>query len=143
MSASDVFETNLLELLFNGTTISGIADNASSSPATSLYLALHTADPGESGDQDTSEADYTGYSRVAVVRTTSGWTVSGDQCVNLSDINFPVCTGGTNTLTHFSIGTASSGAGYMMFYGPLGVTLTVTNSISPTLPAGTLVVTVN
>jgi hypothetical protein len=72
MSFGDQFETGLLDLIFTGTGIAGIADNAASSPLTSLYLSLHTADPGEAGDQTTSEAAYTSYARVAVARSCSG-----------------------------------------------------------------------
>ena len=76
MSATNAFETDLLELIFNGTTIANIADNAASSPATNLYVSLHTADPGEGGDQSSSETSYGSYARVAVARTSGGWTVS-------------------------------------------------------------------
>jgi hypothetical protein len=51
MSKSNAFETDLLGLIFNGTAITTIADNAASTPLTNLYLALHTADPGEAGNQ--------------------------------------------------------------------------------------------
>ena len=74
MSKSNVFENDLLKLIFNATPIAGLADNAASSPVTNLYLALHTADPGEAGDQTTSEISYTGYTRLAVLRTSGGWT---------------------------------------------------------------------
>ena len=69
MSFSNQFEADILGLIFNATAISGLADNASASPLTNLYVALHTADPGEGGNQSTSEVNYTGYSRVAVQRT--------------------------------------------------------------------------
>jgi hypothetical protein len=76
MSKGDTFENDLLKLIFNATAIANIADNAASSPLTSLYVALHTADPGDAGNQGTSEISYTGYARVAVARTTGGWTAS-------------------------------------------------------------------
>ena len=62
MSKSNTFENELLALIFNGTGIANLADNAVSGPLTNLYLALHTADPGEGGDQSTNEISYTGYS---------------------------------------------------------------------------------
>jgi hypothetical protein len=70
------FSNDFLKLVLNGTAIANIADNAGSSPLTNLYLALHTADPGVGGSQTTSEASYTGYARVAVPRSTSGFTAA-------------------------------------------------------------------
>ena len=65
-----------LGLLYNQTapTITSLMANAAS-PLTSMYLALHTADPGELGNsQSTSEIAYTGYARVAIARSSSGFT---------------------------------------------------------------------
>ena len=50
MSFSNQFEADILGLIFNATAISGLADNASASPLTNLYVALHTADIGEGGN---------------------------------------------------------------------------------------------
>jgi hypothetical protein len=47
MSMGNTFENDIAKLIFNATAIANIADNAASSPLTSLYVALHTADPGE------------------------------------------------------------------------------------------------
>ena len=106
-----------------------------------LYLALHTADPGEGGGQNTSEADYTGYARVAVAKNAAGWTISGNQASNASLVQFPQCTGGSNTITHVSIGTAASGAGQILYSGALNASLNVSNLIQPQFAAGALVVT--
>src|SRR6266403_2144335 len=65
MSKSNTFENDCLKLVFNGTAIANIADNAASSPLTNLYLSLHTADPGEAGVQTTNECAYTAYPRQA------------------------------------------------------------------------------
>lgn len=131
MSKGNNLENDLLKLLFNATAIANIADNAASSPLTNLYAALHTADPGEAGDQTTSEATYTSYARVAVVRTSSGWTVSTNTVTNAAAIVFPEATGGSNTVTHFSIGTASSGAGKLLYSGALTASLAVSTGIQP------------
>lgn len=136
MSASNAFETDLLELIFNGTTIANIADNAASSPVTSLYVGLHTSDPGEGGNQTTNECAYTSYARVAVARNSGGWTVSGNNASNTADVTFPACTGGSETATHFSIGSAASGTGYLLFSGALGASLAISNGITPVAPAG-------
>jgi hypothetical protein len=57
VSKGNTFENDLLKLIFNATAIANIADNAAASPLTNLFVALHTADPGEAGDQTTSECD--------------------------------------------------------------------------------------
>jgi len=141
MSKSNAFEQSLLALVFNATAIADIAENDTSSPATQFWLALHTADPGEAGTQATSEANYTSYARVAVVRTTSGWTVSGGVAVNFALVQFPQCTGGSSVVTHVSVGMLASGAGLILYSGPLSASLSVTNGIQPQYPAGTLTIT--
>lgn len=114
-----------------------------STTAGSLYVALHTADPGEAGDQTTSEATYTSYARVAVARSGAGWTVSGTaptQAANAAAVNFPTCTGGSSTCTFFSVGVAASGASKILYSGAI-TSLAVTNGITPTAAIGALVCT--
>lgn len=128
MSESNPLENSWLALYFNGTAIANIADNAASSPATNLYLSLHTADPGEAGNQGTNEVSYTGSARVAVARTSGGWTVSGTaptQVTNAAQIQFPKCTGVADDTTalYWGIGRSSSGAGTLDYSGPLGASL--------------------
>jgi hypothetical protein len=132
MSKSNAFETDLLGLIFNGTAISTIADNAASSPLTNLFLALHTADPGEAGNQSTSEISYTGYSRVAVARTSSGWTITGNSVSPVAAIEFGEMTGGAGgTVTHASIGTASTGTGKILYKGALTPNIAVALGVLP------------
>jgi len=97
-----------------------------------LYLALHTADPGEAGNQGTSEISYTGYSRVAVARTTGGWTVSGNSVSPVAAIEFGEMTGGAGgTVTHASIGTVSTGTGKILYSGALTPTIAVALGVLP------------
>lgn len=138
MSKGNTFENDLLKLIFNATAIANIADNAASSPLTSLYVSLHTGDVGEAGDQTTSEATYTSYARVAVARTSGGWTVSTNTITNAAEIAFPACTGGSNTITHFAVGTAASGAGKVLYKGALSASLAVSSGITPKFAAGEL-----
>src|SRR5688500_17320815 len=101
MSASNSFETDILKLIYNNTNFALIGDATGlrgSSTAGVFYISLHTADPGEAGSQTTSEATYTSYARVSVVRTTSGFTVSGNNVSNAAIVSFPACTGSTNTI---------------------------------------------
>lgn len=82
-------------------------------------MALHTADPGAGGGQTTSEASYPGYSREAVARDGTAWTVS-DLIATLDvEVSFGEATGGTETVTHFSIGVSASGAGMVLYSGAL------------------------
>lgn len=133
MSKSNAFENSLLKLIFNATAIANLADNAASSPLTNLYVSLHTADPGEAGDQSTSEATYTGYARVAVLRTTGGWTVTNNSVSPVANIDFANCTGGTNTITYFGVGSASSGAGVLYYSGTVTPSISVSSGVTPRL----------
>lgn len=144
MSLSNAFETLLLQHLFNNAAIANIGDASglpASAAAGSLYLTLHTADPGEAGTQTTSEATYTGYARVAVARTAGGWTITGNQVANAATINFSACTAGSNTITHVGIGTLASGAGTLIYSGALTASLAVSTGITPSFTAGQLAIT--
>lgn len=137
MSKGNTFENDLLKLIFNATAIANIADNAASSPLTNLYASLHTADPGESGDQTTSEVAYTSYARVAVARTTGGWSVSGNTVTPVAEISFPAGTGGSGTVTYFAIGTASSSTGKLLYSGGVSPSIACGNGVTPKLSTST------
>jgi len=133
MGKSAIFDEELLGLIFNGTAISNLADNAASSPITNLYVALHTASPTTAGNQTSSEANYTGYARVAVARTSDGWVINGTSLSPLSTIVFPSCSGGSNAITHWSVGTASSGTGKILYFGTVSPNITITTGLLPQL----------
>jgi len=133
MSKGNTYEDDLLKLLLNATAIANVADNAASSPLTNLSVALHTADPGEGGTQSTNEATYTGYTRISVARTTGGWTVSGGSASPVAAISFPICTGGTNTITHASIGPTGGGATKIFYSGALSPNISVSTGVTPQL----------
>jgi len=131
MSKSDVFENQLLQLIFNGTAIPNLAQNGVS-PLTQLFVALHTADPGEAGTQSTSEVNYTGYARVGVARTAGGWVVTGNSVSPANNIEFGEMTAGTpGTATHASIGTAASGAGTILYRGALSPSVAFNVGVIP------------
>lgn len=131
MSKSNTLENQMVALLFNGTALPWSNSN--------LFVALHTADPGEAGDQTTNEATYTGYARVSVARDNGGWTVSGNQASNTAEITFGECTAGSNTITHVSVGLVVSGASQILYKGALTASIAISNLITPRFPAGTLV----
>jgi hypothetical protein len=149
MSASNTFENDILLLLFNNTNIANVGDATGvrgSTTAGSLFVALHTADPGETGNQSTSETTYTGYARVGVARSGAGWTVSGTaptQVANAATITFGTSTVGTPTITHFSVGYQSAGATPILVSGALTTSQVINIGGTNTFAAGALVATVD
>ena len=139
MSKGNTYENDLLKLLFNATAIANIADNAASSPLTNLEVSLHTADPGEAGDQTTSEITYTSYARVAVARTSGGWTVTGNSVSPAANIDFPAGTGGSGTATHFEIGTAHTSTGKLLYSGTVTPNIVTGNGVTPRLTTATAI----
>jgi hypothetical protein len=115
---------------------------------TSLYLALFTADPTEAGST-ANEAAYGDYARVAVARTTAGWTLTtsatgATTIENAADVVFNTCTAGTETITHAAIMTGSSVTTAtantdMLIYGDLNSSLAVSSGIQPQFSAGSIV----
>lgn len=129
----------ILALIFNATAWADIAENDSSSPLTSLYVSLHEGDPGVGNSQLTNETDYTNYARVAVTRNSGGWNVpASGATANAALIQFPQCGASGATITHVAIGTASSGAGTVLYAGALNDSLAVANLIQPQFAAGDL-----
>jgi hypothetical protein len=139
MSKSNAFETDILGLIFNATAIANIADDAGTAPLANLYLSLHTADPGEAGNQSTTECAYTSYARAAVTRDASGFTVSGNAVTLTSAVEFPEATGGSETATHFAIGVAATGASKILYSGALTPTIAISTGVMPRLGAGTTI----
>jgi hypothetical protein len=142
MSATNSLETGLLALIFNATTLEGLAQNDGSSPYTEFYISLHTANPGDAGSQNTSETAYTGYARIAVIRDGTGWSVSGDTATNVEDIEFGQCTASPgNDITYVGIGTEVSGAGSLLLYDALTNPVVMQLGAVPIFSAGELDIT--
>lgn len=104
---------------------------------TSLYVSFHTASPGEGGSQSTNEATFGGYGRVAVARSVAGWTIDEPATGDWRARNAVIIEGtdrtdvGSQALTHYGIGSAASGAGTLLYSGPLPSTLTITQGTRP------------
>lgn len=146
MSMSNTFETEILQHLFQNSAIANVGDAGGVQPSAapgSLYVRLHTADPGEAGTGDTSEADYTGYAPVAVARSAGGWTVSGNQVSNAATVQFGECSAGTNAITHFSVCKGNGAGAVILYRGPLSASRTVSAGITPLFNAGSLAGTVD
>lgn len=132
MSKGNTTENDIVKFLFNNIAMPAYGSN--------LYLSLHTADPGEGGDQTTNETSYTGgsgnYARVAVSRDAGGWSVSGNQSSNTSLIQFAKSNTGPVTITHLGIGTLASGAGQLLASGALAEPLVINNLTIPQFEIG-------
>lgn len=147
MSLGNTAESDLLLLIFNNTNWANVGDATGlrgSTTAGSFYVALHTASPGETGSQTTSEASWTNYARVGVARSGAGWTISGTaptQAANTSATTYATSGSGPQTMTDFSVGRDSAGAGELLWYGALTSSLVVNNNVTPSFAAGALVCT--
>lgn len=146
MSKSNAWETALLQHLFQNAAVANVGDAGGLQPSAapgSLYLSLHTADPGEAGTQATNETTYLGYARVAVVRSAVGFTVAGNQVTLAADAVFPVGSTGAAaaTITHFGLGTGAAGAGVLLYKGALTspASIPVGDSVTPRLTTGTVI----
>lgn len=131
-----------LEAIFQATfsEIANLLANAGS-PLTNLYVSLHTANPGATGNQTTSEAAYTSYARVAVARTSSGWAITGETISNVAAVTFPAATGGSESETYAGVGTLATGSGNLLWFGALTSPLAVSSGITPSFAIGALTIT--
>lgn len=141
MSATDVFENGMLSLIFENANYANVGDATGlrgSTTAGVFYISLHESDPGETGNQTSNEGNYTSYARQSVVRSTAGWSVASGTADNDAAINFPACSGGSDTETHAGIGSDVSGAGNLFMRATLTASLAVSNGITPSFAVGAL-----
>lgn len=133
---SKQFELDVLRYIFNTVDIPNLG--------TTVYVSLHTADPSDTGVQLSYEATYAGYARIALPRTGAAWTVGDINGASVASpaaaIAFPMCTGGTNTITHFAIGTSATGAGKILYLGVCTPQISVSTGIVPILNQATKIV---
>lgn len=142
MSFSDAAEAALLALIFNATAWANMADNAASTPQTQIALALHTADPGDSGNMSTSEIGYTSYARAAVNRNSGGFTVSGtspSQAALTSAVSFAAGTGGSGTASYFSTGKTGGGTAAIHASGTVTPNIVTGSGVTPQLTTSTAI----
>lgn len=139
MSMSDTTETAVMALIFNATAWANYADNAAGTPQTQIQLALHTADPGDSGSMSTSEIAYTSYARAAVNRNSGGWAVTGGSVSPVANIDFAAGTGGSGTGTHFSTGKTGGGAAAILVSGVVSPNIVSGSGVTPRLNTSTAI----
>lgn len=136
MSAlSDALETSLLNHLLRATAYT---------PLGTVYLALFTADPGESGV--TGEIATGSYARVAIANTTSNFPQCSTSGVptktNGATFTFPTATAAWGTITHWAIyDSAVGGSNVMLFHGPLAESRYVAVGDPPKIAPGEMTIT--
>lgn len=140
MDKAPYLRNAFLELILNGTAIPNLADNAATAPLTEVYVGLHTGDPS-GGDQTTSETNYTGYSRKAVLRDdiANGWNITANVASPNDDVLFAQVTAGTGTITHVSIGTDVSGAGRLLWSGTISPNIVIEVGKEPKVTASSTI----
>ncbi len=143
MAVTTAGANEILNLYFENNNHANIGDGTGLVKSTAdgvFYVSLHTSAPGAAGDQTTNEASYTGYARTSVARNT-GWTVASANASNTAAVGGVGgwdCTGGSDTVTHFGIGTDASGAGNLIFFGALSASLAVSSGVDPEFAIGDL-----
>jgi hypothetical protein len=146
MSATNAFETSLLGLIITNAAAANVGDASGLQPSASagvFWISLHTASPGETGDQTTSESAYTNYARQDEARNTTQWTVTGNTADNDNAITYPECGVTGSTVTDFGLGSASSGAGNLFLFGALTASRIINAGITPSFAAGALDITLD
>lgn len=148
MSATNLFEDDLLDLLFTNVAAPNVGDAAGllpSAAANNFHISLHTGNvvSDTSTVQTDTEAAYTGYNRIAVARTVSGWTVASGTVTNDAVITFPISTSGPETETDVGIGFAASGAGILQIYSTLDADLVVNNGVTPEFAISALAISLD
>ncbi len=126
MSFTNFLETEILDHVFAG--------SAYTAPTT-LYLALYTAAPGETGGG--TELSGSAYARQSVAFTTTGNTTS-----NSAAVEFPTASGAWGTVTHIGVFDALTG-GNLMAYATLTVSKTIDSGDVFRVPTGDLDITLD
>lgn len=124
MSMSDYLEEKLLLHTFKNT--------AYTSPTT-VYLSLHTADPGETGASECTGGSYARQAIAFSAASNPAGTIANSGTVTFSSM--PAAT-----VTHFAIWDASS-AGNCLITGALGSSKTVGAGDTVSFAASSVVIT--
>ena len=136
----DTFATDLLELIFQNPNLANIGDSTGlrgSATAGNFYIALYTTYP--TAATEGTETSYTNYERKAVARSTTGWTVSGNNCYNNNAITFNQCGVTGATLCGFTINVGGTeNDDDAIYWGELTSNLAVSSGITPEFASGDL-----
>ena len=131
-SFSDFLENELLDHVF------GSADYT---PPATVYVALYTTAPSDSGGG--VEVSAGGYARVAVANNATQFpAASGGQKSNGQAITFPVATGDWGTVVAFALLDAST-SGNFLGWATLGTSKTINTGQAAQFPPSSLVITLD
>lgn len=147
MSIANVTESAILNLIFRAVAWANYADNAAGTPETLINVALHTADPGDTGFMNTAETAYTLYARATVARSAAGWNLLGSVVSPdapglvspVANIDFPAGSGAPDTVTFFSTGKSGGGASAILWSGSVSPSILTGNGITPRLTTATTI----
>ena len=125
-SLSDFMENKFLDHLLN----------VAFTPASTIYVALCTADPTDTG---TAASMFevpvaNGYARTAVTFAAAATR----KVVQNAAVTFPQATGAWGTITHWALVSSAAGAGDMYAYGNFTASFAPVNGNTPTIPSGEL-----
>ena len=148
MSATNLFEDDILDLLFTNVAAPNVGDAAGLQPSAAAgnwHISLHTGNAisDTSTLQTDNEAAYTNYARVAVVRSVAGWTIASGTATNDALITFPQSGSGPETETDVGLGFAAAGAGVMQIFSPLDADLIVNNLTTPEFAISALAISLD
>ena len=148
MSATNLFEDDLLDLLFTNVAAPNVGDAGGLQPSVAdgnWHISLHTGNAisDTSTLQTDNEAAYTNYARQAVIRTTAGWTVASGTATNDAAITFPQSGSGPETETDVGLGFALAGAGVLQIFSTLDADLIVNNLVTPEFAISALAISLD
>lgn len=128
---SDFLENEILDHILSAATFTAAA---------TVYIGLATAAITDATTGSTvTEADYTGYARVAVTNNATNFpAASAGAKSNGTEFAFPEKTGGADdTVTDAFVADAAS-AGNIYYWAPLAASKTIQNGDVPRFPIGDL-----
>jgi hypothetical protein len=116
-----------------------LVGNATFTPASTLYMALCTAEPTASSTGSTiTETGYTSYVRVSVTSSDFN-SASGLNMTNSQAITWPTNTGtSVNNISYWALCSASSGGDLYQWGDIGGAPITVDNGQDVNIPIGSL-----
>lgn len=144
MSATDLFEDDLLDLIFTNVAAPNVGDVGGLLPSASpgsYAISLHTVTVTETDTVQTiNEAAYVGYVRQTVVRSVAGWTVASGQVTNDAAITYPISTSGPESELDVGLGGF---AGVLQIFSVLDATLVVNSGVTPEFAISALAISLD
>jgi len=127
MSFTNFLETEILDHVFAG---------AAYTAPTTLYLALYTAAPSDTGGG-------TEVSGGAYVRKSVAFTTTGDTTSNNAAVEWPTASANWGTVSHIGVFDSLSGSTNLMAYAELTTSKTISSGDVFRVPSGDLDITLN